>query len=54
MQTYSEASETAASQPDPKPTWRSQLIKPLRSIWTNLSQMGNLLQLLEDDQPDRW
>lgn len=54
MQTCSEDSETVNSQPDPKLTWRSQLIKPLRSIWSNLSQVGNLLKHLEEDQPDRW
>jgi len=54
MQIYSETKETAVPQPVAAPTWRSQLIKPLYSIWANLSQIGNLLQLLEEDQPDRW
>jgi hypothetical protein len=54
MQIHSETTETVAPQPDAVPNWRSQLSKPLRSIWVNLSQIGNLLQLLDEDQPERW
>lgn len=54
MQIHPETTETADPQPGAALTWRSQLLKPLRSIWANLSQMGNLLQLLEEEQPERW